>query len=182
MKKQIWVARSGADFRLQAPSTKHQAPSTKHGCFLSTLRPIFLPFHLFVICLYALVPRLLPGHALPAGSCLPCPALRSSCFVPRDRSARFGEQLGTAVLQWAQLSTLLPIFLPLHLFVICTRAFSPGFHIPPSCPGSCLGTHYPRAPAFRAPLSDFPVSYLVIALRVSGNSWDSGSTMGSTLN
>jgi hypothetical protein len=65
-----------------------------HNSQPSTLRPIFLPNHLFAFCLHSGSRCALSGTA------------------------------GTAVLQWAQPSTLRPIFLPNHLFVICFHSGS----------------------------------------------------------
>jgi len=160
----------------------------------STLRPIFLSFHLFVICFHSGSRCALPGTAGTAvlqwaqHSVLSfCPSIFLSFAFTRDRAARFQEQLGQRFYNGlnSQLSLLLPIFLPFHLFVIClhsgSRCALPGTAGTAVLQWAQLSTLTP--PPYLSALPSFcHLLSLGIALRASRNSWDSGSTMGSTLN
>jgi hypothetical protein len=89
----------GSDFRLQTSDFRHSAPSTRNQA------------------------RLLPSQ-LSALSF--CPTIFLSFAFPRDRSARFQEQLGQQFYYGhnSQPSTLRPIFLPNHLFAFCLHSGS----------------------------------------------------------
>jgi len=119
------VARSlGAGFRLQVSDFRHQEPSTRHQALGTRNQARLFPLNSQLSTLNSQLSTLNAQRS----SLTPPPylsALPSFCHLPYSGSrCALPGTAGTAVLQWAHLSLLLPIFLPFHLFVICLHSGS----------------------------------------------------------